>query len=329
MSAPLPLPPVRCAVSVQMNFYNWSCLWMLRLLDTEPALFGALPESILENAIEFYAFIGKFHSKMLTAIADKAKPSGHASSSSRTGAGAGGGGAGGDEQPSGGVSGGNDRTDGLFALMMAVMSGPHALKNSAVRGHMAEILTLFIPEEDRRAMATPEYNSVRRLRPAAHHVFFTDPVLVRRLVPSLLELYCDIEFGPNAYYEKFNTRHLIAELLEFLWEFPPHQKALIALAQTQTKPAAASAADSKSASASATATVSATAAPAPSPSPPVSGSASGGGASEVFTRFVNFVLNDWMYLLDQGLTSLTEVRNQQVERRDDAKWRAQPPNGTA
>jgi Ubiquitin elongating factor core len=45
------------------------------------------------------------------------------------------------------------------------------------------------------------------------------------LVPALLAVYIDIEYTDrgNQFYEKFNMRHSIAELLVWLWEVPQHR----------------------------------------------------------------------------------------------------------
>eukprot|EP00475_Leptophrys_vorax_P033553 TRINITY_DN5293_c0_g2_i1.p1 TRINITY_DN5293_c0_g2~~TRINITY_DN5293_c0_g2_i1.p1 ORF type:complete len:368 (+),score=38.64 TRINITY_DN5293_c0_g2_i1:49-1104(+) len=52
---------------------------------------------------------------------------------------------------------------------------------------------------------------------------------MRHLAPNLIKLYVDVEFtgGHNAFYEKFNTRFEIADLLEYLWDVPSHRAAWI------------------------------------------------------------------------------------------------------
>lgn len=49
--------------------------------------------------------------------------------------------------------------------------------------------------------------------------------MCERLVPSLLRLYVDVEVmdARNNFYEKFNYRTCIGELLAHLWELPPHR----------------------------------------------------------------------------------------------------------
>jgi hypothetical protein len=177
---------------------------------------------------------------------------------------------------------------------------------------LVEILALFLPDEY-RVVREPQYPA-QRDRPSPFHVFLTDPALNRRLVPALLDLYCDIEAGPNQYYEKFNTRYVISLLLEFLWQCPTHRQALTALAALSVAPpsAAAAAASSSSSSAAAAATSALT---------------GGYGTGETFTRFVNFILNDFNFLLDESLRALSRIRDEQLERKNEQKWRAQPPSG--
>ncbi|RKP37177.1 ubiquitin elongating factor core-domain-containing protein [Dimargaris cristalligena] len=46
--------------------------------------------------------------------------------------------------------------------------------------------------------------------------------------------------------------------------------------------------------------------------------------TEFFIKFVNLIMNDATYLLDESLTTLTEIRNIQNEMAQEAEWQAQP-----
>lgn len=45
---------------------------------------------------------------------------------------------------------------------------------------------------------------------------------------------------------------------------------------------------------------------------------------EMFTRFVNMLMSDVTYLLDESLSKLSEIHQIQLEMEDTAAWEAQP-----
>ena len=59
-------------------------------------------------------------------------------------------------------------------------------------------------------------------------VFTSDPFLTTHLLPALIRLYVDIEQtgADTQFYDKFNVRHIISMLLEYLLKFPAHVAAL-------------------------------------------------------------------------------------------------------
>lgn len=44
----------------------------------------------------------------------------------------------------------------------------------------------------------------------------------------------------------------------------------------------------------------------------------------MFTRFVNMLMSDVTYLLDESLSKLSEIHQIQLEMEDTAAWEAQP-----
>ena len=85
-------------------------------------------------------------------------------------------------------------------------------------------------------LSNPRYT----LRPFKTHktdvLFFVslggNATATKNLIPSLLRLYVDIEFtgGANQFYDKFNIRHQIGEMCEYLWRIESHQNAWQTLA---------------------------------------------------------------------------------------------------
>ena len=47
--------------------------------------------------------------------------------------------------------------------------------------------------------------------------------------------------------------------------------------------------------------------------------------SRVYTRFLNMLINDAIYLLDEAMKKLPEVRQAETDMQDDAAWAARPP----
>lgn len=98
------------------------------------------------------------------------------------------------------------------------------VKNPHLRAQLADVLSLFLPGR--------EVDGSFKLR--KEHVFATHPSLYQELVPSLLKLYADVEYtGRHAqFYEKFEPRSTINDVLEFIWEYAPHRKTFEILSTT-------------------------------------------------------------------------------------------------
>ncbi|KAK9939051.1 hypothetical protein M0R45_015760 [Rubus argutus] len=62
---------------------------------------------------------------------------------------------------------------------------------------------------------------------AAATLFEGHRLSLEYLVKNLLKLYVDIESAGShtQFYDKFNIRHYISELLEYLWQVPSHRNA--------------------------------------------------------------------------------------------------------
>lgn len=103
----------------------------------------------------------------------------------------------------------------ILELVLALAAGPFALKNPHLRSNLAEFLLFLLPPDH---VATP------------NHIFAASPVMVERLVPTLLELYVSVEDGRGMYYAKFSARNNITALLEFLWQLPAHKSRLLTIA---------------------------------------------------------------------------------------------------
>jgi ubiquitin conjugation factor E4 B len=91
----------------------------------------------------------------------------------------------------------------------------------------------------------------------------------------------DIEFtgAANQFYDKFNIRHQIGEMCEYLWRVETHRNAWSALAKND-------------------------------------------GA--FYVRFLNMLINDAIWLLDESMKKLPELREHAADVADTQAWHARP-----
>lgn len=82
------------------------------------------------------------------------------------------------------------------------------------------------------------------------------------------------------FYDKFNIRHNIAELLEYLWQVPSHRNAWRQIAKEEEK--------------------------------------------GVYLNFLNFLINDSIYLLDESLNKILELKELEAEMSNTAEWERRP-----
>jgi ubiquitin conjugation factor E4 B len=82
------------------------------------------------------------------------------------------------------------------------------------------------------------------------------------------------------FYDKFNIRRNIADILEYLWKIPAHQAAWKRFAVQEEK--------------------------------------------GFYLRFVNMLANDAIYLLDEALRMIPELKETEEEMADTARWGSLP-----
>ena len=155
-----------------------------------------------------------------------------------------------------------------------MLGSPQYVKNPYLRAKFVEILRGWLPGDpaDSRYEYVPRYAALFEGGNA---------LATRFLVPSLLRLYVDIEFtgAANQFYDKFNIRHQIGEMCEYLWRLDDHRAAWSALA---THDAA------------------------------------------FYVRFLNMLINDAIWLLDESMKKLPELREHAAETADAQAWASRP-----
>jgi len=167
-----------------------------------------------------------------------------------------------------------DEDLGDFMTFLVTFTGrPDLVHNPYLRAKMVEVLHHWVPPE----------GAAHPLAGKMANLFEFHDTCRDELVQNLLKLYVDIEFtGSNTqFYDKFNIRHRIGEMLEYLWSIPSHREKWKSLAESQ--------------------------------------------ASGFYLKFVNMLVNDAIYLLDEGMKKLPEVRQTLEAMDNDEMWNSQPP----
>ncbi|XVF60552.1 hypothetical protein PTKIN_Ptkin08bG0057000 [Pterospermum kingtungense] len=157
--------------------------------------------------------------------------------------------------------------DDFMNFILMFMASPQFIKNP-LRAKMVEILNCWMP---------------RRSGSSATSILFEGHQLsLEYLVRNLLKLYVDIEFtgSHTQFYDKFNIRHNIAELLEYLWQVPSHCNTWKQIAKEKEK--------------------------------------------GVYLNFLNFLINDSIYLLDESLNKILELKELEAEMSNTAEWERRP-----
>ncbi|CAN6470133.1 unnamed protein product [Victoria cruziana] len=157
--------------------------------------------------------------------------------------------------------------DDFMNFIIIFMASPSYVRNPYLRAKMVEVLNCWMRQSESSAMAA---------------LFEGHQLTLQHLVHNLLKLYVDIEFtgAHTQFYDKFNIRHNIAELLEYLWRIPSHQNLWRKIAKEEMK--------------------------------------------GVYLNFLNFLINDSIFLLDESLNRILELKEIEAEMSNSAEWERRP-----
>ncbi|KAJ0457434.1 putative U box domain, Zinc finger, RING/FYVE/PHD-type, ubiquitin conjugation factor E4, core [Helianthus annuus] len=161
------------------------------------------------------------------------------------------------------------KLDDFMNFIIMFMASPEYIRNPYLRAKMVEVLNCWMPRRGDTSSATST-------------LFEGHQLSVQYLVRNLLKLYVDIEFtgSHTQFYDKFNIRHNIAELLEYLWQVPVHQNAWKQIAKEEEK--------------------------------------------GVYLNFLNFLINDSIFLLDESLNKILELKELEAEMSNTVEWEQRP-----
>jgi ubiquitin conjugation factor E4 B len=159
--------------------------------------------------------------------------------------------------------------DDFMNFIIMFMASPEYVRNPYLRAKMVEVLNCWMPRSSSSSSATST-------------LFEGHQLSLEYLVRNLLKLYVDIEFtgSHTQFYDKFNIRHNIAELLEYLWQVPSHRNAWRRIAKDEEK--------------------------------------------GVYLNFLNFLVNDSIYLLDESLNKILEIKQIEADMSNTAEWEQRP-----
>ncbi|KAF9626513.1 hypothetical protein IFM89_034447 [Coptis chinensis] len=158
--------------------------------------------------------------------------------------------------------------DDFMNFIIMFMGSPEFIRNPYLRAKMVEVLNCWMPSRSNSTSTAT--------------LFEGHQLSLEYLVRNLLKLYVDIEFtgSHTQFYDKFNIRHNIAELLEYLWQVPSHRNRWKQIAKEEEK--------------------------------------------GVYLNFLNFLINDSIYLLDESLNKIHELKGIEAEMSNTAEWESRP-----
>ncbi|KAF5841726.1 ubiquitin conjugation factor E4 [Dunaliella salina] len=178
----------------------------------------------------------------------------------------------------------NAQMDEIMMMMLAFMDGPKFVRSSHIRAKMAELLHLWLPQEDTSGRLGRFSSSRSQLSSSLSYLFQAHPSVLQHLAPALIRLYVDVEVmdTQNNFYEKFQYRMYIGEILAHLWEQPSHREAWLKFAARE------------------------------------------GTGAQAYVRFANMLITDAQYLLDEALRRLEYIKQKEVLISDPVAWAAVP-----
>ncbi|KAI8905797.1 ubiquitin elongating factor core-domain-containing protein [Entophlyctis helioformis] len=111
--------------------------------------------------------------------------------------------------------------DEIVTFAMTVLSNPTYIKNPYLKSKLVEILFYFTIPLYRRASGETHGK--------LDGVFSTHPLAKAHLVRSVLGFYVDVEqTGMHSqFYDKFNIRYNISQVLKSIWNDPTHRHAIV------------------------------------------------------------------------------------------------------
>ncbi|XP_029162873.1 ubiquitin conjugation factor E4 A [Nylanderia fulva] len=173
----------------------------------------------------------------------------------------------------------------ILTGIIVLMESQHRLYNPHLRARLAESLEALLPTTDESV--TPAIPNLGTFH--REQLFLLHPYR-QQIVPNLLHVFVSIEMtGQSVQFEqKFNYRRPMYIVMDYLWKLDEHRHYFIALAKEAENNMEAV-------------------------QPPL------------FLRFINLLMNDAVFLLDEALSNMAQLK-QMLQARENGEWNKLPPN---
>ncbi|KAK9296316.1 hypothetical protein QLX08_009645 [Tetragonisca angustula] len=171
----------------------------------------------------------------------------------------------------------------VLTEIIVLMESQQRLYNPHLRARLAEGLEALLPTSDETM--NPVTPSLGTFH--REQLFITHPYR-QYIVPNLLKVFVSIEMtGQSVQFEqKFNYRRPMYVVMEYLWKLSEHRNNFISLAEEAEANMEAA-------------------------QPPL------------FLRFINLLMNDAVFLLDEALSSMAQLK-QLIQARESGEWNILP-----
>ncbi|KAG8230259.1 hypothetical protein J437_LFUL009797, partial [Ladona fulva] len=183
--------------------------------------------------------------------------------------------------------GGGSCLDPLLTAVIVFMGSPERIRNPHLRAGLAESLEALLPPSHRGA-AEESPDEVSNISGFYRERLFLEHPHRSEIVENLLCVFVGIEMTGSsvAFEQKFNYRRPMYYIMDYLWQIEEHKNSFKKLAT------------------GAEANMDAV-------SPPL------------FLRFVNLLMNDAVFLLDEALSNMAQLRQMQSAR-ESGEWQNLP-----
>ncbi|XP_011696774.1 PREDICTED: ubiquitin conjugation factor E4 A [Wasmannia auropunctata] len=173
----------------------------------------------------------------------------------------------------------------ILTEIIVLMESPHRLYNPHLRARLAESLEALLPTVDENA--APATPNLGTFH--REQLFLTHPHR-EQIIVNLLHVFVSIEMtGQSVQFEqKFNYRRPMYIVMDYLWKLAEHRNIFVTLAEEAEGNMEAV-------------------------QPPL------------FLRFINLLMNDAVFLLDEALSNMAQLK-QMLQARESGEWNKLPPN---
>ncbi|XP_072750116.1 ubiquitin conjugation factor E4 A [Anoplolepis gracilipes] len=173
----------------------------------------------------------------------------------------------------------------ILTEIIVLMESQHRLYNPHLRARLAESLEALLPTVDESIVP-----AIPNLGTFHREQLFLFHPHKQQIIPNLLHVFVSIEMtGQSVQFEqKFNYRRPMYIVMDYLWKLDEYRNNFITLAKEAENNMEAV-------------------------QPPL------------FLRFINLLMNDAVFLLDEALSNMAQLK-QMLQARENGEWNKLPPN---